>query len=167
MATPNISAILAKTKEIYNDICSQLIASDEIGQLVRLHFAPTWETSSTPQFSEWGNASINATPSLGGEEINNKQVEVTDQVRMRVYSSEAQGFGRSIFRKLAGTKYVEGQILTIGLMSDYTKVADCLKADFYLETENITGRKSYKLATEILPHGFGKDTFFFCFWEKV
>lgn len=167
MSSINITNLLAKAKVTYDSICAQLIASTEIGQLVRLHFAPVWEASSTPQFSEWGNASINATPSLGGGQVDKKQVEVTTEVRMRVYSSEAQGFGRSIFRKLAGTKYVEGQILTIGLMSDYTKVVDCLKADFYLETESITGRKSYKLATEILPHGFGKDTFFFCFWEKV
>lgn len=166
MATPNITSLLAKAKSTYDDICAQLIASDETGSLVRLHFAPLWETSSTPQFSEWGNASINATPSLGGGEVSKKQVEVTAEVRMRVYSSDAQGFGRSIFRKLAGTKYVEGQLLTIGLMSDYTKVSDCLKADFYIETEDITGRKTYKLATEVLPHGFGKDTFFFCFWEK-
>ena len=166
MATPDISKILQKSTAVYDSICAQLIASTEIGQLVRLHFAPLWETSSTPQFSQWGNASINATPSLGGGEVSKKQVEVTAEVRMRVYSSDAQGFGRSIFRKLAGTKYVEGQLLTIGLMQDYVKVSDCLKADFYIETEDITGRKTYKLATEVLPHGFGKDTFFFCFWEK-
>jgi len=163
----NISSILAQSKVIYDDICSQLIASDEIGQPVRIHYTPLWEDSANPQFSQWGNASINATPSLTTGEVNKKQVEVTEEIRMRVYSSDAQGFGRSIFRRLAGTKYVEGQLLTIGLMTDYTKVASCLKADFYLSTEAITGRKTYKLATDIHPHGFSKDTFFFCFWEKA
>ena len=167
MAPINISNILAKTKVIYDDICSKLITSTEIGQLVRIHFAPQWEVSSYPQFDGWGNASINATPHTDGEQTGRKQVEVTAAIRMRVYSSESQGFGRSIFRKLAGSKYVEGQLLTVGFMSDYSKVADCVKADFYIETEGVTGRKTYKLATEILPYGFGKDKFFFCFWEKV
>lgn len=163
----DISSILAKSKEIYDDIGAQLIASDEIGQLVRIHYAPVWEASATPQFPEWGNASINATPNLSPAGNSQKQVEVTEEIRMRVYSSEATGFGRSIFRKLAGTKYVEGQLLTIGLMTDYKKVANSVRADFYLGTEATTGIRSYKLATEIHPHGFGKDTFFFCFWEKA
>ena len=163
----DISSILAQSKVIYDDICGQLIASDEIGQLVRIHYAPVWEPSSTPQFPEWGNASINATPNLSPAGNSQKQVEVTEEIRMRVYSSEATGFGRSIFRKLAGTKYVEGQLLTIGLMTDYKKVANSVKADFYLGTEATTGIRSYKLATEIHPHGFGKDKFFFCFWEKA
>lgn len=166
MAPVNISGILNTARVLYNDIGAQLIASDEIGQLVRIHYTPLWETSANPQFSQWGNASINATPSLTTGEINKKQVEVTEEIRMRVYSTDAQGFGQSIFRKLAGTKYSEDQLLTIGLMSDYSKVANCLKADFYIATESITGRKSYKLVTEPRPHGFGKDTFFFCFWEK-
>lgn len=163
----NISSILAQAKTIYDDIGTQLIASDEIGQLVRIHYAPVWEASATPQFSEWGNASINATPNLSPEGNSQKQVEVTEEIRMRVYSTDAQGFGRSIFRKLAGTKYVEDQLLTIGLMTDYSKVVNCVKADFYISTEDITGLKTYKLATDVRPHGFGKDTFFFCFWEKA
>ena len=163
----DISSILAQSKVIYDDICGQLIASDEIGQLVRIHYAPVWEPSSTPQFPEWGNASINATPNLSPAGNSQKQVEVTEEIRMRVYSSEATGFGRSIFRKLAGTKYVEGQLLTIGLMTDYKKVANSVKADFYLGTEATTGIRSYKLATEIHPHGFGKDKFFFCFWKNI
>lgn len=167
MSIPNISNILIKTKVIYDNICEQLIASTEVGQLVRIHFTPRLETSTNPQFTAWGNSSINATPLLGGGQFDKKEVEVTAEIRMRVYSSEAQGFGRSIFRKLAGTKYVEGQLLTIGLMTDYIKVVDCIKADFYIETEDITGRKTYKLATELTPHGFGKDKFFFCFWEKA
>jgi hypothetical protein len=163
----NISSILAQSKAIYDDICGQLIASDEIGQLVRVHYAPIWEPSSTPQFPEWGNASINGTPNLSPNGNSQKQTEVTEEIRMRVYSSDATGFGRSIFRRLAGTKYVEGQLLTIGLMTDYKKVANSVKADFYLGTEATTGIRSYKLATEIHPHGFGKDKFFFCFWEKA
>ena len=163
----DISSILAQSKVIYDDICGQLIASDEIGQLVRIHYAPVWEPSSTPQFPEWGNASINGTPNLSPNGNSQKQIEVTEEIRMRVYSSEATGFGRSIFRRLAGTKYVDGQLLTIGLMTDYKKVANSVKADFYLGTEATTGIRSYKLATEIHPHGFGKDKFFFCFWEKV
>lgn len=163
----DISSILAKSKEIYDDIGAQLIASDEIGQLVRIHYAPVWEPSATPQFPEWGNASINGTPNLSPNGNSQKQTEVTEEIRMRVYSSDATGFGRSIFRRLAGTKYVEGQLLTIGLMTDYKKVANSVKADFYLGTEATTGIRSYKLATEIHPHGFGKDKFFFCFWEKA
>lgn len=163
----NISSVLTQSKLIYNDICTQLIASDETGQLVRVHYAPVWELSATPQFPEWGNASINGTPNLSPNGNSQKQVEVTEEIRMRVYSSESQGFGRSIFRQLAGTKYVEGQLLTIGLFTDYVKVANSVRADFYLTTEATTGRKSYKLATDLHPHGFGKDTFFFCFWEKA
>ena len=163
----DISSILAQSKAIYDDICGQLIASDEIGQLVRVHYAPVWEPSATPQFPEWGNASINGTPNLSPNGNSQKQTEVTEEIRMRVYSSDATGFGRSIFRRLAGTKYVEGQLLTIGLMTDYKKVANSVKADFYLGTEATTGIRSYKLATEIHPHGFGKDKFFFCFWEKA
>lgn len=163
----NIFSILAQSKTIYDDICGQLIASDEIGQLVRIHYAPVWEPSATPQFPEWGNASINGTPNLSPNGNSQKQTEVTEEIRMRVYSSDATGFGRSIFRRLAGTKYVEGQLLTIGLMTDYKKVANSVKADFYLGTEATTGIRSYKLATEIHPHGFGKDKFFFCFWEKA
>lgn len=168
MAKVNITKILSKTKEIYDDICLQLIASDEIGQLVRLHYPPTWISSTVNQFDDWGgSASINGKPSLEQNGEAQKQSEVTEEIRMRVYSTDAQGFGRSIFRALAGTKYVEGQLLTIGLMSDYGKVSGCIKADFYIETESVTGLKTYKLATDVRPHGFGKDKFFFCFWEKV
>ena len=166
MGTPNISKILGKAKSLYDNIMTQVLESDEIGMLVRLHYGPTWVDSATPQFSDWGGASIDGTPELGATP-GQKQTEVTEEVKMRVYSTDAQGFGRSIFRALAGTKYVEGQLLTIGYMADYTKVADCIKADFYLETESVTGRKTYKLATDVRPHGFGKDKFFFCFWEKV
>ena len=167
MSLINISGILNTATEIYNDICGQLIDSNTTAQLVRIHYAPVWEPSATPQFPEWGNASINGTPNLSPAGNSQKEVEVTEEIRMRVYSSEATGFGRSIFRKLAGTKYVEGQLLTIGLMTDYKKVANSVRADFYLGTEATTGIRSYKLATEIHPHGFGKDTFFFCFWEKA
>jgi hypothetical protein len=167
MAQINISKVLHIVKEKYDDICTQLIASDEIGQVVRLHFPPTWENSANPQFNDWGGASINGTPYIDGNANNQKQVEVTAEIRMRVYSTDAQGFGRSAFKQLGAGKYVEGQLLTIGLMSDYTKVVDCIKADFYTETESTTGRKSYKLYSDVRPHGFGKDKFFFCFWEKI
>lgn len=167
MASVNISGILNTATEIYNDICNQLIDSNTTAQLVRIRYAPIWEASATSQFPEWGNASINGTPNLSPNGNSQKQIEVTEEIRMRVYSSEATGFGRSIFRKLAGTKYVEGQLLTIGLMTDYKKVANSVRADFYLGTEATTGIRSYKLATEIHPHGFGKDKFFFCFWEKA
>lgn len=163
----NISSILAKSKEIYDGVCLQLIASDEIGQLVRIHYTPTWTPSSTPQFPSWGNANFNGTPNFSAGQTSQKQAEVTEEIRMRVYSTDSKGFGQSIFRQLGGAQYTQGQILTIGLMQDYGKVVDCVKADFYIATESVTGVKPYKLITDVRPHGFGKDTFFFCFWEKI
>lgn len=163
----NISGILAKAKNVYDDIATQLIASEEIGQLVRLHYAPSWMPTTSTQYSDWGaNSTFNGMPNLTAGQTGQKQVEATDEVRMRVYTGEA-GFSWAKFRNIAGLQYTEGQILTIGLMSDYAKVVDCVKADFFIATEDITGVKPYKLATEVRPHGFGKDTFFFCFWERL
>lgn len=166
MVKPNIAKILKKTKEEYDNICDQLIGSDEVGQLVRVHYRPTWTTSSTPQFNEWGNASLNATPIMSDGQTGQKQDEVTAEIRMRVYSTDPQGFGRANLRSFGGIQMVEGEILTIGLMTDYQKVANCSFADFYIATEDITGPKSYVLSSEIRPHGFGKDRYFFCFWNK-
>lgn len=166
MVIHNISKILNKATEVYNDICEQLISSQATGQLVRLHFQPTWAPTASTQYSDWGNSSFNGTPNLTTGQNGQKQVEATDEVRMRVYTGEA-GFSWAKFRNIAGLQYTEGQILTIGLMSDYAKVVDCVKADFFIATEDITGVKPYKLATEVRPHGFGKDTFFFCFWERL
>ena len=163
----NISKILQTAKSVYDDIATQLIASEEIGQLVRLHYAPSWTPTTSTQYSDWGvNSTFNGMPNLTTGQTGQKQVEATDEVRMRVYTGEA-GFSWAKFRNIAGLQYTEGQILTIGLMSDYAKVVDCVKADFFIATEDITGVKPYKLATEVRPHGFGKDTFFFCFWERL
>jgi hypothetical protein len=162
----NISKILKTAKTIYDDICVQLIASDEIGQLVRLHYTPTFIPTTSTQYSDWGNSSFNGALNLTTGQSGQKQTEVTDEIRMRVYTGEA-GFSWARFRNIAGLQYTEGQILTIGLMSDYAKVVDCVKADFFITTENTTGVRPYKLATEVRPHGFGKDTFFFCFWDRV
>jgi len=166
MVKPNISKILKKTKDEYDNICDQLIASDEVGQLVRVHYRPTFIPSTTPQFTGWGNASLNATPMLTDGQTGLKQNELTAEIRMRVYSTDPQGFGVSSFRKIGGARMVEGEILTIGLMADYQKVANCAFADFYITTEGITGIKSYTLSSEIRPHGFGKDRYFFCYWNK-
>lgn len=166
MGKPNISKILAKSKDIYDDIMIQLLESEEVGMLVRLHFAPTWTPSTSTHYEDWGGASINGTPDVSAE-VGEKQTDVTTEVRMRVYSTDAQGFGRSLYKFLGGAKYTNGELLTIGYMKDYGKVADSVKADFYLETESITGLKTYKVIGDIRPHGFAKDKFFFCFWEKV
>jgi len=166
MGKPNISSILAKSKEIYDDIFTQLLNSEEVGVDVRLHYAPTWTPSTATVFDGWGGASINGTPDVT---VNDgiKQAEVTENIKMRVYSTDAQGFGRSQFKSLGGGVYVEGRILTIGFMTDYNKIVNCVSADFYLEAESTMGRKPYKLATEVRPHGFGHDKFLFCFWDKV
>jgi len=163
----NISAVLAKAKVLYDDICNQLIASNEVGQLVRLHLKPIWVDSTSTEFNSWGNASIDGRPDIGSIQGGKKQQEVTTEIRMRVYSTDYSGFSQSSFKKLAGAQYVKGQILTIGLMSDYGKVKDCVRADFYISTEGVSGRQPYSLVTDLRPHGFGKDSFFFCFWEKV
>ena len=101
----NISAVLAKAKVLYDDICNQLIASNEVGQLVRLHLKPIWVDSTSTEFNSWGNASIDGRPDIGSIQGGKKQQEVTTEIRMRVYSTDYSGFSQSSFKKLAGLIY--------------------------------------------------------------
>ena len=171
----NISKILAKTKKEYDDIMTQWIESSEIGHDVIIYYPPTYVNCDICQYSGWGNSTINSgpLPSVSSDCVQcggtcQKEVYTTDSMRARLYSSDPSGFSPSLLKKL-GVSYShpDYQILMIAKVSDLKKVENSEKAQFYSNLEDIYGKKFFQLASDIRPHGFGKDKFFFCFWKNI
>lgn len=175
MSSPNISKVLAKAKEQYDNIMDQWLSSTEVGHQVTVFYAPTYETCDTCQFAGWGNSTINggpkspisgSCPACGG--TCQKEIQVTDTLRARLYSSDPSGFSPSLLKKLGiSMTYPDYQMLMIASTVDIDKVKNSVKAQFYSDLESTVGEKFYELASDIRPHGFGKDKFFFCFWKKI
>ena len=176
MAPINISSILARSKVLYDDIIGQLIRSDEVGVSVKLYYPPTYVECSNCQLTQYGITYRAGGPApffLGncpacGTNTCKKEVEVYDTIKLRVYSNYTTSFSRNIFKKVAESiDSPAGELLTIGFMTDLRKVKSCNYGVFYEEQEASFGSLRYNLAGEPRPHGFSKDTFFFCFWKRV
>lgn len=171
----DISRQLKKAKEVFDDINTQWIDSDQIGVDVTLYFPPTYEECDVCQNSDWGNtakfggpmgAHLGSCPACGG--TCNKEIEVTRDIKMRVYSTDAQGFSLKKFKKLGVSINVEdGDLFSIGHIADAKYIASANYAVFYSSTTSETGPLRYNLSSEIRPHGFGKDKFFFCTWKRA
>lgn len=175
MGGPNISKILAKAKAVYDDIHDQMIDSDEIGVDVTLYYPATYIDCVNCQHSDWGNTykhggpapfNLGSCPMCGGS--CKQQSEETDIVRMRVYQTDSEGFTKGSFKKIGiSVDIPTGELLTICKMADVNKVKGAAYAVFYSDVENKVGSQRYTISTEITPHGFGKDKFFFCRWKRA
>lgn len=175
MGGPNINRILKKAKEVYDDMHFKWLASSQIGTAVTLYYPPTYTDCPNCEHSEWGNTyrhggpapfSLGSCPMCGGS--CQKQHEETEEIRLRVYDTSSSSFSKSALKKMGISIDVPtGELLTIGDIADISLVTAANYAVFYSDIEDIIGSFRYKVAGEIRPHGFGKDTFFYCFWTRV
>ena len=172
----NISGILSQAKTLYDDIHTQLINSSEVGVNVTLYYPPTYVDCSNCQLSSYGIIYKTGGPApftlgscpLCASATCKKEVENSEVIKLRVYSVDPTSFSRSNFKKMGiSVERPEGELLSIGFMSDLLKVRSANYAVFYSDNQPSTGSMRYKLAGDPRPHGIGKDTFFFCFWEKA
>lgn len=168
MGACNINKVLEKAKAKFDQINDQLLLADETSQLVRLHFAPTWVDSSTCQFDKWGDSTLDGRPDISANSDCNKQQDYTENIRMCVHTTSPSSFRQYVYTKLGTSiNFENGDILTIGKLIDLPKVLNCVKADFFVKTESLSGIKSYTLNSEIRPYGLSEDKYFFCFWAKT
>lgn len=167
MGACDINKILKKAKAKFDQINDQLLLADETSQIVRLHFAPTWVDSSICQFEDWGDSTLDGRPDISANSDCQKQQDYTSSIRMCVHTTTPASFRQYVYTKLGTSiNFEQNNILTIGNMSDYNKVANSVSADFFIKTETITGLKSYTLNSDIRPYGLSEDKYFFCFWAS-
>lgn len=177
MSSARISRILDKAKEVYDDTHQQWLDSDAIGVNVKLFYPSTWEDCINCEFDQFGGICYKTGGPIGftlsgcpvcGTSTALKEVEVTEIIKLRVYSIDSTSFSRASFKKLGiSIDQPQGELLTIGSVDDLTKIRSCNYAVFYSDQEGVAGSLRYKLSTDPQPHGFGKDKFFFCFWTRV
>lgn len=172
----NLSGILSQAKSIYDTVNTQMINSSEIGVNIKLYYPPTYVPCGNCQMTNYGITYKTGGPApftLGGcpvcgSSTCQKEVESTNTIKMRVYSTAASSFSKKDFKKLGvSIDQPQGEFLTIGFMSDVVKVRSCNYALFYADEESTIGSIRCNLASDPQPHGFGKDIFFFCFWNRV
>jgi hypothetical protein len=160
----NISNILAKAKQIYNETVDQFIDNDEIGSDVTLYYPPTFSECVNCEFNQYSDKNIyrNGGPipfTLGDCPMCagtcQKEVEQTEVVRMRVYSA----YNKSLFKSLGiNIQSPSGDILSLFYLSDVLKVNSCNYA-------LINGQR-HKLSSEPVPYGFGRDRYVYAFWKR-
>lgn len=175
MGGPNISKMLAKAKAVYEDIHDQWLASDEIGVDVKLYYPASYVDCTNCQHSDWGNTykaggpapfNLGSCPMCGGS--CKQENEVNELIKMRVYSIRPNDFSNRSFKKMGiSIQSPAGDLLSIGSMTDMSKILNCNYAVFYSNVEEIIGSQRFKLDGEPRPHGFGKTTYFYCFWNRV
>lgn len=174
---PNINKILKKVKKQYDSICDQMLESDVIGSNVKLFYPPTFENCVNCEFASFGSPktiyraggpapfTLGGCPMCGGS--CKKEVEHTEVVRLRLYSSDSKGFDRRFFKQLGiNIDVPEGNILSIGYLADLTKIKSANYAQLYTD-QNEYHDWRYKLSSEPAPHGLGRDKYFYCFWSRV
>ena len=171
-----VSRILDRAKEIYDETHAEWLASDAIGINVKLFYPPTYEECDNCETNTYGTvykAGGSFPFTLGGcpacmSDNCMKEVEQTEVVRLRIYSIDSTSFSRATFKKLGiSIDQPQGELLTIGRITDLPKIKGCNYAVFYSDQEDKVGSLRYKLSTEPTPHGFGKDKYFYCFWNRV
>jgi len=172
----NITGILNRAKEVYDNTHAQWLSSDVIGTNVKLYYPPTYESCPNCEMGPYGVIAkfggpitfvYGPCPVCGSSDCL-KEVEVSDIIRLRVYSLDSTSFTRSTMKKLGiSIDQPQGELLTIGSVDDLQKVRSCNYATFYSDEESVVGSLRYKISTEPQPHGFGKDKWFFCFWIRT
>lgn len=171
-----VSRALDRAKEIYDATHEEWLNSDVIGINVKLFYPPTYEECDNCETNTYGSIykvggpmpfTLGNCPACGSDSCH-KEVEVTEIIKLRVYSVDSTSFSRSTFKKLGvSIDQPQGELLTIGFLDDVPKIKSSNYALFYVDQESSIGSIRYKISTDPQPHGFGKDKFFFCFWNRV
>lgn len=171
----NISKMLGRAKTYYDDIMNQLLENNESSSNVTLYYPSTFEDCTNCEFTDWGVSHRSGGPqpfTLGGcpqcGSSNSKyEVETSEVIRLRIYSVDPTSFSRHKFKEMGiSLQQPQGELLTIGYLDDLRKVKSCNYAVMFSDQESSTGSLRYNLSSEPLPHGFGKDTYFYCFWKR-
>jgi hypothetical protein len=176
MGGPNISRILAKAKQVYDDLHDQWLASDEIGVNVTLYYPPTYEDCVNCESNSYGIVykaggpapfNLGDCPMCGSQDCK-KENEVSEDVKLRIYSMDPSSFSKQSFKKLGiSIDQPQGEYLTIGSADIITKIRSCNYAVFYSDQRNVIGDIRVKLSMEPQMHGFTKDRYFYCFWNRI
>lgn len=160
---PNISSILARAKQIYNDTVDQFLDNDEIGSDVTLYYPPTFTECINCEYNQYSDKNIHRNggpipftlgdcPMCAGS--CQKEVEQTEVVRMRVYSA----YNKNLFKNLGiNIQSPSGDFLTLFYLSDVSKVNSANYA--------ILNTKRCSLASDPIPYGFGRDRYVYAFWK--
>jgi hypothetical protein len=156
-----------KVTKLYNEVCDQFLETDVIGTNAKLYFPPTFETCVNCANSQYGNSyksggpmpfNHGSCPMCGG--TCQKEIEYTDDIRVRAYSRDAESFSKRRFQRMGISIDVpKAELFTIFYLADAYKVKLCNYAKI------LDAR--YSPITLPQPHGFGKDRYAFCFWELV
>ena len=175
MGGPNIKNILKKSKQIFDDVNTQWIDSDEIGVKVTLVYPSTIEVCDNCQMTSYGIVyktggpapfTLGDCPACGGAQCS-KENEVIEDIRCRVYFGPAN-FAKFNFKKLGiNIDQPTGDYLIISKISDIQKIKNANYALVYSDQKNTVGQIRIELSSEPIPYGFGKDKFFFSFWTRV
>jgi hypothetical protein len=175
MGGPNISRILKKTKEIFDDINSKWIDSEEIGVSVDVFYPSKLEDCNNCELSDYGIVykTGGIAPFLLGDcpvcgsSSHKKEVEVSETLKVRLYSGSG-GFSKFNFKKLGiSVDSPTGDFLLIGKISDLTKIKNANSILLYSNQKDSVGHIRASLSSEPHTYGFGKDRFFFCFLSRV
>lgn len=172
---PNISKILSKAKEVFDATHQEWLDSDVIGVNTKLFYPSTFEDCPNCLSGSYGVVYRTGGPApfnfgqcpLCASATCKKEVEATDLIRLRVYSTDAQSFTKSRMSKIGiSIDQPQGELLTIGSNADLMKIRSCNYAIFYYDEQSVAGSLRYKVSSEPQPHSFGKDKLFFCFWSR-
>lgn len=174
MGGPNILHILNKANEIYSLVCDQLLISPVTSSEVTLYYPGVFEDCPNCEMTEWGVSYrvggstpflMGSCPQCGSDNCL-RESEVTETIRLRVYSGEG-GFNKSVFKKLGvSIDHPQGELFTIGSVDDLQKIKSCNYAVMFSD-EEARGSQRYSLSSEPHLHGFSKNRYFYCFWERV
>lgn len=154
-----LSINTAKLKTIYNTTVDFMLTSDLFSNSSKLYYPP--RKIACPNVI--GNNNHFGCLTCGGNGY--KEVEETEDIRLRIYSGSRFAFEKNQFRKIGlNIDKVSGEVLTLGYLSDGPKILACNYVIFYNDIEFNTWK--FKLAGEPIPYGFCRDRYIACFWER-
>lgn len=149
----------------YNEACDMFLTNDNFSRVCTLYYPPlkeecaTCQANNTNVFAHGGTApfSFNSCSYCGGNGY--KETEVTDTVRLRIY------FQKKDWIKVAQLAIPDAEAQIIGFMSDLPKVKNANKIKLVSEENALN--LFFQLASEPLPHGFGKTRYFIAYVKHV
>lgn len=88
-----------------------------------------------------------------------KTENATEDIRLRIYQNPKNWI------KVANIEIVAGRVQVIGYLSDSQKLRRAKEIE--LVSDQDYQKWKYKLATDIYPHGFGKNRYFLSYLDRI
>lgn len=171
----NIQRAFERCKKEYDKINVELIESNEFGSDFKIYYPPKLVECTNCLPTQYGVIHRSGGPmpfTLGdcpwcGSDSGQKEHEHTETIRAKLYPSTG-GFAKNFYSKIhQSLEVVDGEFLGIFLLSDIEKIRSANYAVIYDKTSTTIGEIKVTLASEPMPHGVGRDKFFFCFWKRT